>query len=80
MVEKLVDRAKVLELVDLETLKTALDRTGCEDLFFCLLEYPEVGGDVQKAFKLYLYLLNERAVQMTETFNEHNIRRVRWQG
>ena len=69
-----------LQLIDLEALKRALDRTGCEDLFVCLLKHPEVGGDVQKAFQLYLYLLSEKAVQMSDTFNEHKIRRVRWRG
>ncbi len=69
-----------LPMIDLEALKGALNENGCDDLFLCLLDYPEVGGDVATAFKLYLYLLDEGRVQMTENFNDHNIRRIRWQG
>jgi len=69
-----------LPLMDLEALKKGLNRDGCEDLYLCLLRHREVQGDRQKAFKLFLYLLSEGAAQMTEDFNEHKIRRVRWQG
>ncbi len=69
-----------LPMVDLEALKDTLNESGCEDLFLCLLCHPEVGGDEKTAFKLYLYLLDEGAVQMTEAFNDHKIRRIRWRG
>ena len=72
--------AEPLPMIDLEALKGALNKSGCDDLFLCLLDHPNVGGDVPTAFKLYLYLLGENAVQVTEAFNEYNIRRIRWQG